>query len=313
VIAAGPHRYEGRKDARVQGWLVSVLLHGTVALTAILLMKQTHLVPQNEAFTWDVAMASPAQPVQPTASPQNQEPDPLVPPTTSNPSPPVQQTASAQILPPSEPVAEQTTPSISDRGIIPIQTEVPPLQQTTTSQPVTRTTQQSELTRHETVAPMVAEATPTVKPDEAPMAHSAESAAQTTPSNVPPSILEQTAQSEQAPSPMQVAAISPAPTGAPAKRDFGWLSEAILRRVEELKRYPASARVDRAEGKVVVKAVIHEDGSVNDVEVFQSSGHPGLDKAAIETLRQAAPFHLPRSLGQPDMTIKIPMSYRLDH
>jgi protein TonB len=109
-----------------------------------------------------------------------------------------------------------------------------------------------------------------------------------------------------------MAAISPASSSAPTKRDYGWLSEAILRRVEELKRYPASARVDRAEGKVVVKAVINEDGSIGEVEVFQSSGHPGLDKAAVETMRQAAPFHLPRPLGQPRMTIKIPMSYRLD-
>jgi protein TonB len=109
-----------------------------------------------------------------------------------------------------------------------------------------------------------------------------------------------------------MAAISPAPSNAPTKRDYGWLSEAIVRRVEELKRYPASARVDRAEGKVVVKAVINEDGSIGEVEVFQSSGHPGLDKAAVETMRQAAPFHLPRPLGQPRMTIKIPMSYRLD-
>jgi len=144
------------------------------------------------------------------------------------------------------------------------------------------------------------------------MAVSRESAAQTTPLNAPSAILEHTAQSDEAPAPTQTAAISPAPTGAPAKRDFGWLSEAILRRVEELKRYPASARVDRAEGKVVVKAVINEDGNVGEVEVFQSSGHPGLDKAAIDTLRQAAPFHLPRPLGQPGMTIKIPMSYRLD-
>ena len=98
----------------------------------------------------------------------------------------------------------------------------------------------------------------------------------------------------------------------PTKLDYGWLSETILRRVEELKRYPASARVDHAEGKVVVKAVIDEDGGIGEVEVFQSSGHPGLDKAAVETMREAAPFHLPRPLGQPRMTIKIPMSYRLD-
>jgi len=151
-----------------------------------------------------------------------------------------------------------------------------------------------------------------VRPDEAPMAVSGESAVQTTPVNAPSAILEHTAQSDEAPAPTQMAAISPAPTSTPAKRDYGWLSEAILRRVEELKRYPASARVDRAEGKVVVKAVINEDGNVGAVEVFQSSGHPGLDKAAIDTLRQAAPFHLPRPLGHPGITIKIPMSYRLD-
>jgi len=159
---------------------------------------------------------------------------------------------------------------------------------------------------------MVAEATSIVKPAEASVAVSAESSAQTAPSSAPSAILEQPAQSDQAPAPTQMAAISSAPTNAPTTRDYGWLSEAILRRVEELKRYPSSARVDHAEGKVVVKAVINEDGSIGEVEVFQSSGHPGLDKAAVETMREAAPFHLPRPLGQPRMTIKIPMSYRLD-
>ena len=159
---------------------------------------------------------------------------------------------------------------------------------------------------------MVVESTPIVKQGETQEGTGADSAAQMVPSNHPSEIPEQASHPDMVPAPMQMAAISPAPTGAPAKRDFGWLSEAILRRVEELKRYPASARVDRAEGKVVVKAVVNEDGSVGEVEISQSSGHPGLDKAAIDTLRQAAPFHLPRPLGQPGMTIKIPMSYRLD-
>jgi protein TonB len=159
---------------------------------------------------------------------------------------------------------------------------------------------------------MVAEARSIEKPAEAPMAVSSESGSQTAASSAPSSFLGQTAQSDQVATPAQMAAISPVPTNMPTKLDYGWLSEMILRRVEELKRYPASARVDRAEGKVVVKAVINEDGNVGEVEVFQSSGHPGLDKAAIDTLRQAAPFHLPRPLGQPGMTIKIPMSYRLD-
>ena len=77
MIAAGPHRSGGQKEAHVQGWLVSVLLHGTVALAAILLVKQIQLAPQDEAFKWNVAMVSPTQPVQPTASPQNQAPAPI--------------------------------------------------------------------------------------------------------------------------------------------------------------------------------------------------------------------------------------------
>ena len=312
MIAAEPHRSGGHQVAHVQGWLVSVLLHGTVALAAILFVKQIQLAPQDEPFKWNVAMVSTTQPGQPTASSPNQAPAPAVPSTTSVPSPHMQQTAPAQTLPP---LAQQTTPSISERTVTPVVTEPPappPPQSTAPSQSAAHTTQPAEPIRHETVSPMVAEATSIVKPAEASVAVSAESGSQTAPSSAPSAILEHTAQSDQAPAPTQMAAISSTPTNAPTTRDYGWLSEAILRRVEELKRYPASARVDHAEGKVVVKAVINEDGSIGEVEVFQSSGHPGLDKAAVETMREAAPFHLPRPLGQPRMTIKIPMSYRLD-
>lgn len=301
MIATGPPRSGNQKDAHVQGWLVSVLLHGSVALATILLVKQIQLTPQGEPFKWNVAMVSPTQPVQPTTSPPNQAPAPSVPSTTPVPSPHMQQSAPAQTLPSPKPLAHQTTPSISERIVTPVVTETPaptPPQSTTPSQSVAHTAQPAEPIRHETVAPMVV---------------SAESAAQTSPLSAPSAILEQIAESDQTPAPTQMAAISPAPSSAPTTRDYGWLSEAILRRVEELKRYPASARVDRAEGKVVVKAVINEDGDISEVEVFQSSGHPGLDKAAVDTMRQAAPFHLPRPLGQPRMTIKIPMSYRLDH
>ena len=312
MIAAGTHRSGGQKGAHLQGWLVSVLLHGTVALAALLFVKQIQLAPQDEPFKWNVAMVSSPQPVQPAASLSNQTPAPIVPSTTSVPSPHMQQAAPAQTLPSPQPPAQQTTPSISERTVTPVMTEPPPPQPTTPPQSVTHTTQPAEPIRHETVEPMVAEATSIVKPAEALTAVSAESAAQTVPSGEPSAILGQTAQSDQAPAPTQMAAISPAPTNAPTKPDFGWLSETIIRRVEEFKRYPASARLDPAEGKVVVKAVIYEDGSIGEVEVFQSSGHPDLDKATIETLRQAAPFHLPRPLGQPRRTIKIPMGYRLD-
>lgn len=316
MIAAGPYRSGGYyKEAHIQGWLVSVLLHGTVALVAILLVKQTQLAPQDEPFKWNVTMVTPTEPVQPTTLPPDQAPAPSVSSTTSFPSPHVQQSAPAQTLPSPQPPAQQRTPSIPERTVTPVVTEplapTPP-PPTTSSQSAAHNTQPAEPIRHEPVASMAAEATSIEKPAEAPMVVSAESGVQTAPSSAPSAVLEQTALPDQAPTLMQMASISPAPSNVPTKRDYGWLSEAILRRVEELKRYPTSARVDRAEGRVVVKAVINEDGSIGEVEVFQSSGHPGLDKAAVETMRQAAPFQLPRPLGQPRMTIKIPMSYRLD-
>ena len=313
MIAAGPNRSGIQKEAQVQGWLVSVLLHGAVALTAILTVKHIQLAPQDEVFKWNVALVSPTLQVQSTKSAQTQAPARSVPSTTSAPSPPVQRSAPTQSLPAPQPLAQETTLSTSERTGTPVVTEPPPPHSTTPSQSATHTIQPTEPVRDETVAPMAAEATSILKPAEAAMAVSEESAAQTAPSSAPSTILEHTTPSEQAPAQTQVATISPTPSNAPTKRDYGWLSETILRRVEDLKRYPASARVDRAEGKVVVKAVIDEDGSVSEEEVFQSSGHPGLDRAAIDTLRQAAPFHLPRPLGQSSITIKIPMSYRLDH
>ena len=313
MIAATPHRSHSPKEAHAQGWLVSVLLHGTVAFTAILLMKQVTIMPKDDAFKWNVAMVPAAQQAQSTAQAQSQAPTRSNPSAPGTPIPPTQPTAQAQPLSSLQPLEQQTTPPISEQPITPVRTESltpTPAELTTSIRSAVHTTEPAEPIRHETVAPMVAEPLSTVKSVDVPAGISTKSDTQTSPSSAPAAILEETAHSVQTPA--QMAAISTVPSAAPTKRDYGWLSEAILRRVEELKRYPASARVDRAEGKVVVKAVINDDGNLGEVEVFQSSGYPTLDKAAVETMRQAAPFHLPHPLGQPRMTIKIPMSYRLD-
>jgi periplasmic protein TonB len=312
VIAAGSHRSGDQKEAHAQGWIISVLLHGTVAFTALLFVKQVQLAPQNEAFKWDVAMTSPTQSVQPTASSRDQTPARSAQSTTSVSSLHAQQSASAQTLPSPQPLTQQTTPSIIERPASPVMTESNPPQPMIPLQSTAHTTQPAEPVRQEIREPMVTGASSIVNPAKESTTVSEESSAQATSLSTPSAILEPIEPSVQVPAPVEMAAVSPLPSNAQAKRDYGWLSEMILRRVEELKRYPASARMDRAEGKVVVKAVINEDGSLGEVEVFQSSGHLGLDKAALETLRQAAPFQLSRPLGKPDMTIKIPMSYRLD-
>ena len=313
MIAAESHRSGSHKGAQIQGWIISVLVHSTVAITAILFVKQVQLTPTIEAFKWNVAMVSPAPQGHPPIQDQTQAPVRSGPSPTSAPIPSAQQPTQTQPVSSSQLLDRQTPLPISERtNSLTMPESAPPTltELTTPAKSTTHTIEQAEPIRHATALPIVPEPMSIVKSVDAPMGISPESDTQNTPSNALTSILEQAAQADQVPA--QMAAISQIPSTAPSKRDYGWLSEAVLRRMEELKRYPASARVDRAEGKVVVKAVITEDGNLGEVEVFQSSGHPALDKAAIDTMRQAAPFYLPHPLGQPRMTIKIPMSYRLD-
>lgn len=94
--------------------------------------------------------------------------------------------------------------------------------------------------------------------------------------------------------------------------DFGWLSASLWQRIEKLKRYPTLARSRRWEGKVVLEAVIREDGAILECQVAESSGHGILDQDAMAVLRRASPLSLAHPLGQAQITILVPIAYRLD-
>jgi len=91
----------------------------------------------------------------------------------------------------------------------------------------------------------------------------------------------------------------------PAKRDEGPLRVSkipspsqeidpihleILRKIEAAKRYPKVARKMGIEGTTVVRFKIAPKGQVEALEIIESSGSEILDKASIETVRDAAPF-----------------------
>jgi protein TonB len=95
------------------------------------------------------------------------------------------------------------------------------------------------------------------------------------------------------------------------KTDYGWLAEALWHKVEQLKRYPAMARMNRWEGKVVLRAVIRDTGELVDLEVAESSGHAVLDRDALEVMKRASPITLKHSLGQSQVVLQIPISYKL--
>lgn len=50
--------------------------------------------------------------------------------------------------------------------------------------------------------------------------------------------------------------------------------------------YPESARRERIEGTALLKVRVTERGRVETVVVDRSAGHPDLDKAAAEAVRQ---------------------------
>lgn len=77
------------------------------------------------------------------------------------------------------------------------------------------------------------------------------------------------------------------------------------------KHYPAALRMEGVQGKVVLVAVLHEDGTLTDVKVAKSSGNLQLDQAAIADVEQGAPINLSRPLGRPHRPIKFSISYDL--
>jgi len=64
----------------------------------------------------------------------------------------------------------------------------------------------------------------------------------------------------------------------------------IIRKIEAAKRYPRVARKMGIEGTATVRFKLKPGGQVEAVEIIESSGSEILDKASIETVRDAAPL-----------------------
>ena len=250
-------------------WAFSILVHGLVLGSAIILMTDLHLASQSESFQWDVSILESSQqarqsvPSQPQVSPTPQvEPDPV-----AQAVPQEVRTAAPTIQAAPQPVRSE--PHILARTAQPIETPPP-----------------AAMEQPAAAAPAAAiQPTPAVPAPSETVARMPESASASGPGPASP---------------------------AQAKRDYGWLTETLWGRIEQLKRYPSLARLNRWEGKVVVRAVIKETGDMADLRIAQSSGYDVLDQDALETLKQTAPLKLKQPLGQPQIVVHIPISYKLD-
>lgn len=108
-----------------------------------------------------------------------------------------------------------------------------------------------------------------------------------------------------------VAKAAPATTPK-ARADYGWVRDALWRRIVEMKHYPAQARLNHLEGKVILRAVIKSDGHLGDLSIKESSGHRLLDEAAMDVIRRICPVPMKHDLGRPEVVVMIPIDYRLE-
>lgn len=228
------------------GWLTSISLHATLAIGALILTQRITLAPNPAPFTWNVALVSaPSEPTPASVSPAQAVPTPFM----KKPSP--------ASLPPARAAANDG--GITARAMTvepPSLAPEKPMVHTNEASPVLGSHESRESTEErQTVDQVTSQGEPTA-------------AASQFSSREPqaPSNLVTTAPSEQQEPARVGETVSPTPSPSP-RADYSWLSETILRRMQELKRYPAEARFDRAEGKVVLKAVIQSNGSIEAVEV----------------------------------------------
>ena len=281
-MIAASRSFEAQKDAQVQGWLISLLLHGTVILIALLLLKQTKLPLPTEPFLWNISLVSSIESdstmaALPEKAPPNEsliDPPPVVaapPPTAFSPS-----------ERPDTPAPEPGTRKSEGK-----------MHRDTTLMSTTA----GKL--YQVIGPDGSVSFTNVPSDSRFQEKLIDSSRLSTVASAP--ALASTPK----------AGISPRPSPATIKDNNHWLWEALLRRMVEETNGEVCYRADSVEGRVMMQIVIDEGGRINQIQVIQSSGYAILDQTTVDILRQISPLSLLRPMEKPFMTLQFPMTYRL--
>lgn len=299
------------ESKHARGWLVSLLCHVLGVGSALLLMAEFEKPALTNPFQWDVAVVeAPAPPsaAEPVPTPSEQQPVKQMVRSQPREKPVVPVEQEVHEVAPSvevrEPVQQVTHEVVATAEI---STERPAVQTTEPHAVIARavtTSQESvveQVSAQVAVSSVVERAQPADMVESAPQARVSEAVDRVSPvvesaaSGVEHRVVQQRLVQYR-----QVQA------------DYDWLRDALWGRVQELKRYPALARANHWEGKVVVEVVVRDDGEVVGLKVTESSGRAILDQDALAVMRKASPLTLKHPLGKPQVTFLIPISYRLD-
>jgi len=284
----------------LHGWLGSLALHGLLLLTVLPLVRLSPLTVPTEPFYWDVALVESTpiadEQIQTTnatepivSKPTDRAPistrtirtihraapsaDPIVP-IEAQTAEPVTPTSQRNIASSAASSKEAATASLPDRPT-PNQPQVgdPPLQQTDT--PATSTTAEPSTTQT-TAATLIDGTVRSMEPAQ-PL--------------LPP------------------ATVSDRETAPTSRLDYGWLQQAIFRRLEELKRSSRPFLDQSQPLKVMVKAVVSREGTLLDSSVAKSSGLDHIDQEAIALVQRAFPMQLEHTLNRQQIVMRIPITY----
>ncbi len=266
----------GSEQAR--GWMASVMLHLLGFAGAILLMAKIEQPALLEPFHWDISMVEAPvrdEPTQSESMPVERVIQP--PPSPVKPKPPAQ-TAT-------EPIVQQTPPPTPYDATVPVETTQVVKDVVANGEPVMESPP-IESSESQVVTSQVVMTEPTIE---------LEKRIESTESAVEQRVVQQRLVHYRK-----------------TQADYGWLGDMVRKRIEELKHYPRIARENHWEGRVVVQAVIKADGTVGDLSVAESSGHALLDQEALVVMRKASPLTLKHQLEKSQITILVPISYRLE-
>lgn len=330
---------KGERHHRAHGWTISTLVHVLCVGAALALVAEIELSVEPESFRWDVVLVETevSQRVQESAevqppSPAPTSPRPIARTVETKPVMRTVQTVQQVSFHEHLPVTRQTVQPI-ERLVEPVAEKRQPTAQPTE---VWTTTETHAVITQETVTQR------DVVVDR-PAPHTVQHEVQSAPTRMVHEMVERADSMEKGPvleqervaqssivqrnltvdEPVQHVAAPTVVEQLPvqhrslrslpqAQADYGWLRDALWNRIEQLKRYPAQARANHWEGKVVLEAVVREDGTILDLRVAESSGHAVLDQEAMAVVKKSSPLTLKYPLGQPRITILVPISFKLD-
>ncbi|MFG6447610.1 TonB family protein [Roseateles sp. BYS180W] len=85
----------------------------------------------------------------------------------------------------------------------------------------------------------------------------------------------------------------------------------VLAHLERYRQYPAAERAQRIQGVSYVRLRLNRQGQLLQLALLRSSGHGGLDRAALATLRRAAPLPaIPAGLPE-ELELQLPVEFFL--